>query len=89
MEPSNNITPENAEPEADAPEDQPDEEAAEAPPPAPREARMPTKKDTSLREFLGKMDDYAPIVRFPPSHLPPHIPDSATPLTPHPQTTNR
>lgn len=24
--------------------------------------RMPTKKDASLREFLGKMDEYAPIV---------------------------
>ena len=27
------------------------------------EAREPTKKDISLREFLSKMDDYAPIVR--------------------------
>jgi len=26
------------------------------------EARIPAKKDASLREFLGKMDDYAPIV---------------------------
>ena len=26
-------------------------------------APQPTKKETSLREFLGKMDDYAPIVR--------------------------
>lgn len=25
-------------------------------------APPPTKKETSLREFLGKMDDYAPIV---------------------------
>ena len=24
--------------------------------------RLPIKKDASLREFLGKMDDYAPIV---------------------------
>jgi hypothetical protein len=24
----------------------------------------PTKKESSLREFLGKMDDYAPIVSF-------------------------
>ena len=24
----------------------------------------PSKKDTSLREFLSQMDDYAPIVRF-------------------------
>lgn len=29
------------------------------------EARIPTKKDASLREFLGKMDDYAPIVLLP------------------------
>ena len=28
------------------------------------EARIPAKKDASLREFLGKMDDYAPIVRL-------------------------
>lgn len=27
--------------------------------------RLPTRKDTSLREFLSKIDDYAPIVRFP------------------------
>lgn len=26
-------------------------------------APQPSKKETSLREFLGKMDDYAPIVR--------------------------
>ncbi len=32
-----------------------------APPPDPR---VPTKKDASLREFLNKMDDYAPIVRL-------------------------
>lgn len=25
-------------------------------------AQPPTKKETSLREFLGKMDEYAPIV---------------------------
>lgn len=29
------------------------------------EARIPAKKDATLREFLGKMDDYAPIVRHP------------------------
>lgn len=29
-------------------------------------APQPSKKETSLREFLGKMDDYAPIVC--PSH---------------------
>lgn len=27
------------------------------------EARIPAKKDATLREFLDKMDDYAPIVR--------------------------
>lgn len=26
------------------------------------ELRMPTQKDMSLREFMSKMDDYAPIV---------------------------
>ncbi|KAI0124818.1 TAF10-like protein [Xylariales sp. AK1849] len=30
--------------------------------PAPEEAKMPTRKDISLKEFLGKMDDYAPII---------------------------
>lgn len=28
--------------------------------------RIPAKKDATLREFLGKMDDYAPIVRCSP-----------------------
>lgn len=28
-------------------------------------AAAPSKKETSLREFLGKMDEYAPIVRSP------------------------
>lgn len=31
------------------------------------EARIPAKKDATLREFLGKMDDYAPIVRLSPA----------------------
>jgi transcription initiation factor TFIID subunit 10 len=30
--------------------------------PVAQEARIPAKKDANLREFLGKMDDYAPIV---------------------------
>lgn len=30
--------------------------------PAVIEPRIPQKKDASLREFLGKMDDYAPII---------------------------
>lgn len=33
------------------------------PPPAIPESRLPTRKDTSLKELLNKMDDYAPIVR--------------------------
>ena len=28
----------------------------------PPEPRIPARKDMSLREFLGKMDEYAPIV---------------------------
>jgi hypothetical protein len=31
---------------------------------AAADPRLPTKKDANLREFLGKMDDYAPIVSF-------------------------
>lgn len=34
------------------------------------EARIPAKKDATLREFLGKMDDYAPIVRQTPTPSP-------------------
>ena len=33
-----------------------------AEPTASLEARIPAKKDATLREFLGKMDEYAPIV---------------------------
>lgn len=28
------------------------------------EPKLPSRKDASLKEFLGKMDDYAPIVRL-------------------------
>lgn len=49
--------------------DQPDEAPAVDPmAPAP----TPSKKETSLREFLGKMDDYAPIVCFLLSSNPSH-----------------
>ena len=51
---------------------EPDVPTAIAPGPEPR---LPTRKDVSLREFLAKMDEYAPIVRTPlrassPSPLP-------------------
>ena len=32
--------------------------------PAP-DVKVPTQKDASLKDFLSKMDDYAPIVREP------------------------
>jgi len=47
----------------------------EEPPPEPP---APTKKDISLRDFLSKMDDYAPIVRPPP--LTPSFPPLQLPL---------
>jgi transcription initiation factor TFIID subunit 10 len=42
------------------PVDNKDEEADPVAP-AP-EPKVPTRKDASLKEFLSKMDDYAPIV---------------------------
>lgn len=39
-------------------------EEEEVPAPVAAEARLPTRKDVSLKDFLGKMDDYAPIVRM-------------------------
>lgn len=39
------------------------DEAVDPVAPAP-EPKVPTRKDASLKEFLGKMDDYAPIVSF-------------------------
>ncbi|KAI4721710.1 transcription initiation factor IID, TAF10 subunit [Aureobasidium sp. EXF-10727] len=37
--------------------------ASDEPPAAPQiETRMPAKKDVALRDFLGKMDEYAPII---------------------------
>ncbi|KAF4431834.1 transcription initiation factor TFIID subunit 10 [Fusarium austroafricanum] len=48
--------PEQTPPAQEAPVD-------EAPPaPAVPDPRLPTRKDVSLREFLNKMDDYAPII---------------------------
>lgn len=51
-DPSRDIVPANAE----------KEEVAPIAPAVAHESRMPTRKDASLKEFLGKMDDYAPIV---------------------------
>lgn len=57
-----NTLPENPEQPTAAPNGtQP--EAAEEPPAIAPEPKLPTRKDTSLKELLGKMDDYAPIVR--------------------------
>ena len=36
--------------------------ADDAPAPTVTEPKLPTRKDASLKEFLNKMDDYAPIV---------------------------
>ena len=44
-----------------------DEEAVDPVAPAP-EPKLPTRKDASLKEFLSKMDDYAPIVIIQLSH---------------------
>lgn len=41
-----------------------DEENVDPVAPAP-EPKLPTRKDASLKEFLSKMDDYAPIVISP------------------------
>jgi transcription initiation factor TFIID subunit 10 len=59
--------PENSEQQASAPQPQQapaelqDMEPETNAPPAP-EPKMPSRKDTSLREFLHKIDDYAPVV---------------------------
>lgn len=52
-------------PEVTKPEEDTTTTAAQ---PDPIEPRIPAKKDATLREFLGKMDDYAPIVRRHRSH---------------------
>lgn len=58
---SNPPTTENAEPAPAAPATaQPETDTGYAPLVDPR---LPTQKDTSLKDFLNKMDDYAPIVR--------------------------
>jgi transcription initiation factor TFIID subunit 10 len=52
------------EPADQAPASQNPQAAAPEDAPPVLESRLPTRKDTSLREFLTKMDDYAPIVRM-------------------------
>lgn len=42
-----------------------------------QDPRLPTRKDTSLREFLNKIDDYAPIVKLSPLVFP-FLDDSLT-----------
>jgi transcription initiation factor TFIID subunit 10 len=46
-----------------ADEEMADQQQSEAGP-ALQEARIPAKKDATLREFLSKMDDCAPIVCY-------------------------
>lgn len=52
-----------ADEEAEAKAEPPAHAATETQPSKP-EPRIPVKKDVTLREFMGKMDDYAPIVRL-------------------------
>lgn len=56
--------PENAEQPLGS-QTQPTEQPEAIAPPA--EPRVASRKDTSLREFLHRIDDYAPIVRVSPS----------------------
>ncbi|KAK2601867.1 hypothetical protein QQS21_004553 [Conoideocrella luteorostrata] len=51
--------PQNGQPESLEVHDGPNPPPEMAP---PQEAKLPTRKDTSLREFLNKIDDYAPII---------------------------
>lgn len=55
--------PENVEKQV-APENGPSDSVPEPIAPASDLNKLPTRKDVSLREFLNKIDDYAPIVRF-------------------------
>lgn len=58
--------------------------------PSTQEPRIPAKKDATLREFLSKMDDYAPIVRPPHPHLPLSLPHAHAPqTTTNPPTSNK
>lgn len=46
-----------------APENGPSDAVPEPIAPGQDLNKLPTRKDVSLREFLNKIDDYAPIVR--------------------------
>lgn len=54
--------PENVEKQV-APENGPPDAVPDALAQAQDLNKLPTRKDVSLREFLSKIDDYAPIVR--------------------------
>lgn len=55
--------PENVEKQI-APENGPSDAVPDPIAPAGQDlSKLPTRKDVSLREFLNKIDDYAPIVR--------------------------
>ena len=54
--------PDNSEQTPTAPNSQLPSQADGPNMPLEHDSRMPTRKDASLREFLSKMDDYAPIV---------------------------
>lgn len=68
VEMADNPTEQNADQEHQVPNGtQADSSDHVPPPPAIPESRLPTHKDTSLKELLNKMDDYAPIVRLRPT----------------------
>lgn len=59
---SNNMASANSpDPEKDLVPVNPESEEVDPLAPSP-EPKLPTRKDASLKEFLSKMDDYAPIV---------------------------
>lgn len=53
--------PDNSQQTAPAPDGPPDHPPTQLP---PGDSKLPSRKDTSLREFLNKVDDYSPIVRI-------------------------
>lgn len=53
-----------------------EEETVDPVAPAP-EPKLPSRKDASLKEFMGKMDDYAPIVRSATKSFCPYVASSS------------